>query len=144
MYSIKKLHDEIRVIICGLMEIEAKLNPDWITQSVMRDHLLIDGQDIDFYSCCTRALVRGEVTKEINDQVDKSKPDTQMLFEGFVHLQQYYVIKRQGNLVGIRIDQMTSDELQRKAAEHYAMGNAHISHGDEILRYDSKQKATGS
>lgn len=57
--------------------------------------------------------------------------------DGFEHLQDYYVVKRNGEWVGVPLEDMTDEELDQKAHHHEAMGNSLANHADELLRYQS-------
>ena len=136
MYSLSDLKQEIEQTIHS-MESQSRLHPEWITQAVMSRHSDLDGEDSDFYQCCTRAEVRSQVRKRLNQY--KASADTgvdrQIVLEGFERLQKRYLIPENGEQVAIRIQDMTDAQLQAKADEYRAMGAGCFQHADEIDRY---------
>jgi hypothetical protein len=135
MYTLKQLHEEIASEIALLIESEQVLEPDWITNAVMKEHPQIEGPDVDFYNVLTRSLVRKEVTAEINRIGGKDKTNEQLPLEGFPNLQMYYVIERQGVLVGVPIEKCTNEELRRKQREIGARIATEQLHFDALGRF---------
>lgn len=135
MYSLNDLKTEISAKINWLRENNGpELHPSWIAKAVMDDHSDVTGQDAEFHTCCSYALVRKEVTQQINKcEVDPTV--SQLTLEGFDHLQHYYVVKRGEERLAVRVDNLTDEELDEKAGEYDTMGRACMDHADEIRRY---------
>lgn len=142
MYSFSQVQYEIgKKIELAMQQNAGKLLPTWITQAVMADHPDILGLDFEFHLCCSRMAVRKEATQQIN-KLDTSISESQQLtFEGFDHLHQYYVIGKGDDRAAIRIDLLTDVQLEEKAAEYLAMGQACLAHAYEIQRYVTIRKA---
>lgn len=137
MHSLKSVRDEI------LEEInrcenrgDDILHPDYITQSVMLSHQIIEGEDADFHLCCSRLFIRNEVRQVLNKNILNASTDDQLVMEGFDYLQKRYQVKRDGEMVNVRVDKMTSEERRKKANEYFSMGDALHKHAHELIRYD--------
>lgn len=143
MYAFADLQKEIGAKIEWLRNNNGPtLHPDWITQAVMADHPDVDGKDADFYTCCSRVSIRKEVREQINKlEAPESKNSNQLTLEGFEHLQQYYVVKRDNEQVAVRIDNLTDSELEAKATEYENMGRSLLQHSDELRRYRALRRA---
>lgn len=147
MYSYSDLQREIGAKIEWLRDNNGPtLHPDWITQAVMTDHPDVTGADADFYTCCSRVSIRKEVREQINKiDMPESKSNKQLSLDGFEHLQQYYVVKRDQEQVAVRIDSLTDTEIEVKATEYEHMGLSLLSHADELRRYkDLRREETKS
>lgn len=135
MYSMAELKNEIGAKIEWLRENNGpELHPNWIAKAIMDDHSDIQGTDADFHLCCSYAIVRKEVTQQIN-QTETDPKVTQLALDGFAHLQHYYVIERSGERLAVRVDNLTDTELDGKAGEYDSMGRTCLEHADEIRRY---------
>jgi hypothetical protein len=156
MYSQKDLQTEISAKIDWLMKNNGRtLHPEWICQAVMSDHTDIAGRDADFHLCCSRLSVRKEVTQVLN-RIDKDERDPrdpkrreQLTLEGFDFVHKYYVVPRKESdgiieLIAVRVDDLTDEEIDRKADEYEAMGRTCMLHADELRRYKAlrHQKAS--
>ena len=137
MYAYADLQREIGAKIEWLRDNNGPtLHPDWITQAVMGDHEDITGKDADFHLCCSRVSIRKEVREQINKlDLPETKTNRQLSLEGFEHLQQYYVVKRDHEQVAVRIDALTDSEIEVKAGEYDSMGRSLLQHADELRRY---------
>lgn len=142
MYSPADLQQEIEKVI-EHMEAQnaARLHPDWITQAVMNRHPDVDGEDADFYQCCSRAEVRNQVRRRLNryKATAEIEADPQTTLEGFERLQKRYLVAEKGEQVAVRIQLMTEQQLLEKAAELRSMGAGCYQHADEIDRYLSSR-----
>lgn len=143
MYSFTDLQREISAKIEWLRDNNGPtLHPDWVTQAILSDHSDITGKDADFHLCCSRISIRKEVREQINKlDAPESKINKQLSLEGFEHLQQYYVVKRDGEQVAVRVDHLTDAEIETKAREYEAMGRSLLSHADELIRYRALRRA---
>jgi len=137
MTDIKSIQNEIKGYINDQINNQVDiLNPEWVTNGIMKSHSDIHGSDSDFAICGCRAFVRNEVRKIMNKHknIDDDLP-TQLTLEGFEHLQKYYAVEREKERCMVRIDLLSFDELKRKSAEYRAMGDACHKHADEIDHY---------
>jgi hypothetical protein len=142
MYSLKDLQLEITAKIEWLKQHNGEtLHPDWITQAIMSDHEDIEGKDREFHRCCSRLSVRKEVTQQINKIEPMRRGEiNQLTLEGFDYLQEYYVVARDKELVGVRLDRMTDDEIESKALEYESMARACWMHANELRRYRESRR----
>jgi hypothetical protein len=141
-------HDRLKV------EFTAKLDalqaagqpmvPTWVTHAICKDHepALVDDQDhADFWRHGGYMHTRRMVTEYINKRCDvtsKSTGDPQQLpLPGFDrdHLQNYYVVERDGDEIAVCVLDMTDDELEAKARHHEAISRANAAHAQEIRRF---------
>jgi hypothetical protein len=149
-------HDKLKV------EITAKLDalqtagqpmiPKWVTHAICKDHeavLVNDGEHADFWRHGGYMHTRRMVTECINKRCDatsKSSGDPQQLslpdFDRD-HLQDYYVVERDGEEVAVCVLDMTDDELEAKALHHEAISSANAAHAREIRRFIVWRKEKG-
>lgn len=139
MYSIDELRAEISAKIEWLQENNGTvLHPDAITDQIMSDHADINGDDVGFYVCCSRAMVRDQVRRSLNRfdaTAIQETIDPQIVMVGFERLQTYYLITRQKERVAVRVDQMTEEEIRGKIAEMLAHIDGMSLHVRELKRY---------
>lgn len=141
MYTLKELQAEIEQVIES-MQNAPRPHPDWITQSVIANHPAIDGDDCDFYQCCTRNSVRDAVRKRLNKyKADGKEPDKQIVLEGFERLQKWYLMDEGGEQVAVSIQHMTRDQVLAKAEEQERMGAGCYQHAEELRRYATQMAA---
>jgi hypothetical protein len=143
VYSFTQVQREIAAKIEWLKDNNGPfLHPDWITTAVMSDHPDVDGKDADFHICCSRAQVRNEVCQQLNKFKPAADPlaPMQLVIEGFERLQHYYLVPRDGEQVGVRVDELSDDEIEAKAVEQETMGRACFQHADELRRYKDLRK----
>lgn len=136
MYSIKDIESELEQKVLWLEQNNGSvLSRDWLKNAVMSDHSDIHGEDADMAMCCMEMIV-AQCAREYFRRF-KSTPETDpmMVFPGFEHLQIRYALKRDNDLVAVRVHDMTDDELKQKAIAYRAMGNACIAHANEIERF---------
>lgn len=116
--------------------------PEWITHTICEAHNggLADNDEADFWRHGGYGMCRLQVTKIINKRAgDNAERDVskQISLPGFdrEHLQDYYVVKRNGDDVAICIIDMTDDEIDTKAEMHLRLKEAHAAHADELIRF---------
>jgi hypothetical protein len=85
----------------------------------------------------TRRMVTEYINKR-GDGTNKATGSSQQLpLPGFdrEHLQDYYVVERDGEETGVCILDMTDGELEAKARHHEAIAGANLAHAREIRRF---------
>lgn len=144
MYASKFLTKEIHRHVGALMEIKSILEATAVARAIVIDHPLAiqDGNDAEFYEYCALEYVREAVRGYLNRFKLKPtvSPDPQLVLPGFIRIQQYYAIERDGMPVNVPVDQLTEEECDQKYAELIAMGNGCFEHADEFKRYHSGRK----
>lgn len=144
MYTPAQLTQEIEAVIKEMDDLKtSKLNPDWITNEVIKRHPDIEGADADFWQCTGRADVRNKVRARLNKYKvsDDLSPDPQLLLDGFERVQQRYLISEGEVQVAIRIEDCTDEQILAKYNELRAMGDGCYQHADELMRYLQARKA---
>lgn len=144
----EKIKREIIAKIDELRRQHRSLHASWITHRVCQDHVsgLADNDHADFWRWGGYRAAREYTTRCIN-QLEHGNKDLdlkQQTFPGFDHLQTYYVVERQGGLVGVPTEFLTDEEIDVKAAMHRAMGEANFAHADELIRYKAWRRDAGT
>ena len=126
------------------------LKQDWrigfVTQAVCTKHAegLKDGDHKDFWLHCGYDKTRAAVTKRINKRAG-DKPEEQAAAQprlpGYDHVHTYYVVRRNGDDVGVHIDLLTDEEIDLKTNRIREMGQTCFEHADELQRYKRERKA---
>lgn len=132
-----------------VQEINAKLDKlaaeskpwtaSWVAHAVCGDHTdgLATNDESQFWRHCGYAAVREEVRRCINKRAgdQPERRTAQLSLPGYDHLQNYYMVNRGGDEVGVPVHALTDAELEGKATRYRAMGEACYAHADEIDRY---------
>jgi hypothetical protein len=121
------------------------LNADWITTEICNDHEdgLAGNEHSEFWQHGGARTVREQVRKTINKMHGNSASadDRQGSLPGFLHLQNYYMVIRDGDEVGVPLFDMSDAEIDIKAEQHRAMGRACYEHADELERFKHWRKS---
>jgi hypothetical protein len=123
----------------------------WVAHGIVQSHRagLADNEDAAFFERTSYANVRETVRKVINKRAGTNPEQTadqgQIVLPGFErdHLQDYYVVKRDGDEIGVPVTQLTDQELEQKAALYRSMGQACYAHADEIDRFRHWRREAG-
>lgn len=99
----------------------------------------------DFHKHFTYKAVRQDVGRFIaknygTDADDESSK--QPCFPGFDHVQRRYVVKRDGDEVGILADQLTDEEIDWLANRLSERSKTCAAHADELRRFKTWRKET--
>lgn len=137
MFTKADLTDEISRVVLDLDARRQKKHPDWITETVMSNHLPPLCDDADFYLLNSRANVRDAVAAHLRRVKLKADatPDAQLVLDGFERLQKEYLIDEDGAQASVPIENLSDSQLMDKYHELRAMGDGCYLHADEILRY---------
>jgi hypothetical protein len=145
-----------------IAEIETKLDAraeageplvaKWISNEICNDHrgILPDSSESDFWLWTgyqyVRELVRKQINKRAGDRPAEKPERQQFVFPGFDrdHLQDYYMVEREGDEIGVPVIDLTDEELDRKASHYRAMGATCYAHADEIQRFKQYRSAARS
>ena len=121
----------------------APLQARWVTHAICQRHesAVADSEDGEFWRwtgyTATRDAVARAIRARAGDRADRSPSPRQISLPGFErdHLQDYYIVERDGEAVGIPVVELTDEELDAKAEVHRKMGAACYAHADEIDRF---------
>jgi hypothetical protein len=135
-----KLIAEINAKLDELATEKTAWRAQWIAQAICSEHStgLAGTPDADFWRHCGYVECRDEVRRCINRRAGDDKPasdDRQLHLPGYERLQLYYVVTRDGDDVGVPVEELTDQELEAKAATYRSMGAACYRHADEIDRF---------
>lgn len=133
-----EINSEIDAAIMGGQELQAS----WIAHTIVSryDGGLTDAPSAEIHRWATRTtvreMVRRAISKRAGDRSDNERPQ-QIELPGFdrTHLQDYYMVKRGDDEIGVPITQMLDVEIDAKADEHRKMGAANYEHADELERF---------
>jgi hypothetical protein len=139
-----RLKAEINAKLDALQAAGQPMIPKWVTHAICKDHegaLADDTEHTDFWRHGGYMHTRRMVTEYVNRRCDGTGKSTgrpqQLPLPGFDrdHLQDYYVVERDGDGVAVCVLDMTDDELEAKARHHEAIASANAAHADEIRRF---------
>jgi len=147
----EKLVAEINERLDGLVVIGETWHARWIAHAICQNHVegLVDGDDADFWRHAGYQTVREMVTKTINrragDKAHMGAVSRQIVLPGFErnHLQDYYLVIRDGDDVGLPVTSLTDQELMGKARRYRTMGATCYEHADEIDRFRQWRESRG-
>lgn len=143
-----QLVTEINVKLDALAGEKKPWEPRWVAHAILGDH---DEAGLkkklprhhDFWSFCGYAETRREATRVINKRagIRDETEDREPVFPGFERLQRYYVVKRNGEEIGVAIEDLTDAELESKAAEYRSQADGCNRHANELDRYRRLRKS---
>lgn len=111
----------------------------WIANSICNNHDagLTGNEDADFWRHCGYQETREQVRACINARAgDRPQPKSEQLrFAGWNHLQAYYLVDREEPGTGVPVQDMTDEELEKKAVEYRTMGATCFAHADELDQF---------
>lgn len=138
-----RLHAEINTKLDELSAMHRPWRASWIAHEICNEHSggLAGGSDADFwrhggYMTC-RDAVRRCINMRAGDIAKRGDKRQQFTLPGFErdHLQDYYIVNRDGEEVGVCILDMTDAEIDQKAAFIRAMAATCYAHADELERF---------
>lgn len=148
-----RLTKEIHAQLDALAAERRPWNASWIAHAICNGHDEVisrdgpDGQEhADFWRHCGYQNTREEVRRCINQRAGE-RPDrdpSQPSLPGFDHLQAYYLVKRQGEEIGIPIFDLTDAEIEAKAELYRTMGKACFAHARELTRFKALRKPSAA
>lgn len=146
------MHDEIvkeiNSVLDELAERKETWVASWIAQHICNNHesglSSKSIEDAEFWRHGGYNYVRSAVTKVINRRAgdQPAKDGKQFRLEGFNHVQEYYVVSRDGSDIGVSVYQMTDQEIMEKVSLHRAFAIANAEHADELERFLDLRRAT--
>lgn len=138
----EKLISEINEHLDELTQRQRPWVAQFVTHAICDAHEdgLTNNEHRYFWDYSGHKFVRSTVTKVINDragdEADRARPQ-QITLPGFSreHLQDYYIVTRNGRDEGIIVTDLTTGELLAKAELYRSMSVACRGHADEIERF---------
>ena len=136
MKSTTEVTREIRRIVQDRIDAGVICRVEWLTTEIIAQKDQIDGDDVDFYVACGIEFVKKTVKRVIGEYEPKTGvADTQIILDGFCHLQKAYTVERDEQTTLVPVNLLTDAELEARAAELDAMAAGCIAHADEIRNY---------
>jgi hypothetical protein len=115
----------------------------WVTQEVVAQHSQPEHTDSAWFELCAYEAVRAAVRTVLRRfQPPAEVADEQIVLPGFERLQKAYLVERESEQQIVRIDQLTSDELDAKADELERIGEGCYQHAKELRRYKKERLAS--
>ncbi len=150
MSAYEKIIIEINATLDALAERREAWVAPWVAKAICAEHeraLLGDQDDDDraFWETTGYAYTRKMVTECINKRTQGDSRDArqQLALPGFTrtHLQDYYLVERDGIDQGICVLDLTDDEIDEKVRMHRKQAAASYAHADELERFKSWRSA---
>ena len=131
------LVNEISALIGQLMAEKRLIDPRSVTTMVCTNHHEELSEEAPFSTHNNYTNVRREVTAVMSKALAGSEgiANGQLIIEGMQFVQKYYSVERNGERVGVPVDQMSAEEVTEKVELLHKMGDACHSHADELLKY---------
>jgi hypothetical protein len=129
------MHDEIVNVLNYYKDNKMDWNAGKIANEIVRNHIdEIGGEWVRFN---VYSNVRSVVGKYISKIADKEIEDKniQLTFEGFEYVQKYYMVVRDGERVGVFIENCTKEELLEKIQTYRKQAGSLLKHSNELERY---------
>ncbi len=134
--------------ILSVLEDLSLEHKDWkaslVTTLICENHADEIPEDAEFSRFAIYSFVRREVRLTIN-KLAGDKPEQkelQLLIPGYKMLQTHYVVEREGESIGVHIDNMTSEEIQEKIKRYECMATSCKQHAEELRVYDAIREVT--
>lgn len=131
---------EIHAKLDELAERGETWNAQWVAHAICSEHseVIVDDDDHCFFwqHCgysATRTAVRTAINSRAGDKKEGGEP--QLRLPGYEHLQSYYVVRRNGEDIGVPVTQLTDEELEGKADLYRTMAQSCYGHADELDRF---------
>lgn len=151
-YTDGELRSEINAVLDKLQARQETWRPAWVTQQICKAHRPgltgdkedpdIDNPHVAFWVYAGYTLTRKLSTDCINDRADppltrERPPDTQLPLPGFdrQHLQDYYVVKRNGEDIAVCVLDLNDDEILARAALYRGQSRKALAHAKELERF---------
>ena len=138
----ERLVGEINAKLDELAERREQWDAPWIAHAICQAHTggLAENDDADFWRHGGYHTTRKLVTEVINRRAGGSATPAQrrqLALPGFAreHLQDYYVIERDGKERGICVLDLTDAEIDAKVALYRAIGTTSHAHANELERF---------
>lgn len=144
MYSDNDLFTEVRQVIDRALATGLEAPAKWVAQTVLSNHVGIEGEDKDFFVVCANHHVRDTVRAALRRFKPEAgaETDPQLVMPGFDRLQKAYLVERHDEQVVVPIDQLTDAEIDAKAVEYERMAKGCMRHAEELRRYiGSRERA---
>tara|TARA_R110000787_G_scaffold44892_4_gene109770 strand:- start:173 stop:604 length:432 start_codon:yes stop_codon:yes gene_type:complete len=133
----KVLVGEISSVIDQLMADKIVIDPRSVASIVCGYHDDELMEEAPFSTHNNYKNVRREVRSVMSRKlvVSEDNFDSQLTIEGTKYVQKYYSINRDGEQLGVPVDDLTKEEVKSKADHLRKMGRACLRHARELEEY---------
>lgn len=129
------MHDEIVVVLNYYKDNKIDWNAAKIANDIVRNHIdEIGGEWVRFNVYSNVRTVVGKYISKIADK-EIEHESIQLTFEGFEHVQKYYMVQREGQRIGVYVEHLTDEEINEKIEMYRKASDSYRKHANELVRY---------
>lgn len=130
------IYTEVRRFVQDRVDTGVITRVEWLTAEYIESKGDVFGGDVPFYRVCALAHVNEVVKKCVGKYDSKpAKSAGQLVLPGFDHLQRAYTVTRDGAVLLVPVDLLTSAELLHRASEYDEMAKGCRAHAREIREF---------
>lgn len=139
-----RLRTEIHAALDSLATEQKPWVAQWIANAICNSHAdgLADNDHKEFWRHCAYMNCRDEVRRCINmragDQPEQEGEQIKLF--GWQHLHAYYVVNRDGEDIGVPINDLTDEEMEAKAESYRKMAATCYAHAEELDRFRRERR----
>ena len=136
-----QLINEINTVLDRLRDEKRIWNASLITQSICEEH----SDELQGEAHFSRYNIYNNVRKEVRETINKRAGDRpternpQLTLPGFEYVQEYYMVNRNGDDVGVSAYDLTDQEIEEKVALYRKMGDSCHAHADDLTRFKDRR-----
>ncbi|MBM1817175.1 hypothetical protein JQW92_18175 [Sulfitobacter pseudonitzschiae] len=135
MKSTTEVTREVRRIVQDRINSGAAVRVEWLTTEILAMKDRIEGEDADFYIACGTDFVKRAVKRVVGEYDPKPEANTQIVMDGFDHLQKAYTVSRNSETMLVPVTMLSNAELEVRAQEYEAMAKGCVAHAKEIRAF---------
>lgn len=137
MTNEESIYADVRKFVSDLVDSGVETPIEWITTHFLNTRGEIGGEGAVLYRYCTRAHVSRIVKKVVGkyDLEARSVQDSQIVLEGFEHLQRAYTVPRDEKIVLVPIDKCSDTELLLRADDYEKQAKGCRLHARELRSF---------
>lgn len=135
----------INAEINEVLDQKAAREEPWVARWIAHDILsrkgatLTDNPDREFWMHCgyaqLRDMIQTVIRNRAGDRTDIEKPKQLRLGFERQHMQDYYLVRRDGDDIGVPVTEATDEELREKCQTLRKIGKTCFEHADEIEQF---------
>lgn len=134
--NIKDIQSLIAQMVSAKIDAGEVVNMHWAATEILNTYSGIEGPDSDFYRITARHYVADQVKRSIKRfEPNTEKADSQLVLDGFEHLQKAYPVEHNGERQLVPVDMIPDDILIQRAEEYERMAEGVIAHASEIREF---------
>ncbi len=136
-----RINAEINEILDAKLHREEQWDARWVAHEILgrKEAALGECPDKEFWMHCgyeqLRDMIQTVIRNRAGDRTDIDKPKQLKLGFERQHMQDYYLIRRDGVDMGVAVTQATDDELRGKVRTLRTIGKSVNDHADELEQF---------